>query len=170
MAGLYRHLNEIISGSTESLTPGLPVAVRGRSTTVWQWARVASRNSTTRSGRTWTGPWSSGGSTPGTRNVGTDRAQGREGLFLHYFLVFKISFHLFVECLLQRFFQLSEQRWKSVRWNKTRLVASKTGTNLLPPIKHKTQLLAIFKCFYHQIIFIVLWALQAIVLFYIHIP
>lgn len=44
---------------------------------VTEWARVACRNSTTRSGRTWTGPWSSGGSTPGTRNVGMGRALGR---------------------------------------------------------------------------------------------
>lgn len=58
----------------------IPIAVRGSSTagvTEWARARVACRNSTTRSGRTWTGPWSSGGSTPGTRNVGTGRALGR---------------------------------------------------------------------------------------------
>lgn len=55
----------------------IPIAVRGSSTGVTEWARVACRNSTTRSGRTWTGPWSSGGSTPGTRNVGTGRALGR---------------------------------------------------------------------------------------------
>lgn len=61
---------------------------------VTEWARVASRNSTTESGRTWTGPWSSGGSTPGTRNVGTGQGLW-EGKYCFFFiLVFKIPFCL----------------------------------------------------------------------------
>lgn len=104
---------------------------------VTEWAKVASRNSTTESGRTWTGPWSSGGSTPGTRNVGTGQGlwEGKYCCFFFYSSVQNTI--LFVECLLQWFFQLSQQRWKSVRWNKARLVASKTGKRLLPPIGHK---------------------------------
>lgn len=61
---------------------------------VTEWARVASRNSTTASGRTWTGPWSSGGSTPGTRNVGTGQGLWEGEYWFFFILVFKIPFCL----------------------------------------------------------------------------